>query len=94
MDSQPNVPLILFLALLGMFAIFGPPAWWYWHGKKPGERRERRWQAILLGALLIITIGRIGPTVKGDWLGWAISIARISAGAWLIAWGARGSTPV
>jgi hypothetical protein len=91
MDVGSNVFLISLLALGLMLAVFGPPAWWYWHGRKPGERREKRWGAILFGGLLMISLGYIKPTDKWDWVGWAANIGRIVCAAWLIAWGARGS---
>jgi hypothetical protein len=87
-SDSPNVPLILFFALLGMLAIFGPPAWWYWHSKRLGERREKRWIPIIVGVLLMIGL-RSGP--KGDWLAWGINLLRACAGSWLVAWGVRGS---
>ena len=45
----------------------------------------------MLGSLLIISIGYVKPTVKGDWIGWAVNVGRLVAGAWIIAFGAKGS---
>jgi hypothetical protein len=90
-DIGSNVQAIVAVALVMFFAIFGPPVWWYRRGVKPGERREKKWGAIILGALLIISIGYIKPTVKGDWIGWAANVARLIAGAWIIAFGVKGS---
>jgi len=91
MDIGSNIPLLIVLVLLMFFAIFGPPVWWYRRGVKPGERREKKWGAIILGSLLIISIGYVKPTVKGDWIGWAVNVGRLVAGAWIIAFGAKGS---
>jgi hypothetical protein len=55
------------LATVILLAIAGPPAWWEWNGKKPGERREKKWGAIFFGTLLIISMGYVRPTA--EWLG-------------------------
>jgi hypothetical protein len=86
-----STPLIILVAFLGLLAIVGPPMWWYSHGKRPGEKREKKWGAILLGFLVLMSIGYVQPTVKGDWIGWSVNMARILSGVWLIAFGAKGS---
>jgi hypothetical protein len=65
--------------------------WWYSHGRKPGEKREKRWGAILIGILLLASLGHVQSTAKADWIGWSINILRILGGVWLIAFGAKGS---
>ena len=91
MDIGSNPYLIALFAFVGLLAVFGPPAWWYWHGRKPGERREKNWGAILFGLLVLISIGYIKPTAKGDWFGWVANMGRIFGGTWIVAWGAKGS---
>ncbi|MBN9663648.1 MAG: hypothetical protein J0H49_35950 [Acidobacteria bacterium] len=91
MDIGSNPLLIGFIVLVGFLAIFGPPAWWYTRGRKPGERREKRGGAILLGILIIISIGYVQPAVRGDWFGWSVNMARVVGGVWLLAWGAKGA---
>ena len=91
MNSAFEVIRALLIALAVLLTVVGPPTWWYWHGRKPGERREKQWGAILLGVLLIISIGYVKPTAKGDWIGWATNVGRLVCASWLIAWGARGS---
>jgi hypothetical protein len=91
MSSGLQVLLACLLALALLLAVFGPPAWWFWHDRKPGERREKRWGAIVLGALLIISMGYLKPAAKGDWVGWLVNIGRLVCGSWMIAWGAKGS---
>ena len=86
-----DTSLIILVALLGLLAIVGPRVWWYSHGKKPDEKREKKWGAILLGFLLLISLGYVQPTVKGDWIGWSVNMGRILSGVWLIAFGAKGS---
>ena len=85
-----NVLLISLLAFALLFAIIAPPIWWYRRGRKLGERREKSWGAILFGILLIISVGYVRPSAKGDWIGWVVNIARPILGAWIIAWGAKG----
>lgn len=72
--------LIGFIVLVAFLAIFGPPAWWYTRGRKPGERREKRWGAILLGILMIISIGYVQPSFRSDWFGWTANMARMVGG--------------
>ena len=91
MDIGSNPSLIAVFALVFLLAVFGPPVWWYSHGRKPGERREKNWGAILFGALVLISIGYVKPSSKGDWFGWVVNVGRITAGAWIIAWGAKGT---
>lgn len=62
--------------------------------RSPGERREKRWGAILLGILMIVSIGYVQPSVRGDWFDWAANIARMVGGVWLLAWGAKGARVV
>lgn len=89
MTSAFEILRACLLAFVILLAIAGPPAWWYWHGKKPGERRQKKWGAILLGVLLIISMSYIRPT--GEWLGWLANVARLVAACWIIAWGVKGS---
>ena len=89
MDIGANPYLIALFALVGLLAVFGPPSWWYWHGRKPGEQREKNWAAIIFGLHVLISIGYI--TAKGDWLGWVVNMGRVFGGAWIIAWGAKGT---
>ena len=91
MDIGSNPLVIGLFALVVLLAVFGPPAWWYSHGRKPGERREKRWGAILLGVLMIVSIGYVKQTNRGEWLAWALNIGRVVGGAWLLAWGAKGT---
>ena len=63
----------------------------YLWGRKPGERREKEWVAILLGLLLILSLGPIKPTAKGGWIGWIASMGRVVCIAWLIARGAKAT---
>ena len=84
-------PAIILFGLLGLLVIVGPPIWWYSHGKTLGEKREKKWGAILLGFLLLISLGYVQPTAKGDWIGWTVNMVRILGGVWLIAFGAKGS---
>lgn len=90
MGIGSNPLLVGLLALALLLVVFGPPAWWYTRGRKPGERREKRWGAILLGVLVIVSIGYVKPTSRGDWLGWTVNMIRMVGGAWLLAWGAKG----
>ena len=77
-------------AISTILAITGPPAWWYWHHQRPGERRKRQWAALLAGIALLIVPLRAGPLGHGDWLGSTVVIAQWFGAPWLIAWGARG----
>ena len=83
--------VIIALALVGLLAVFGPPMWWYSHGRKPGEKREKKWGAILIGILLIGSVGSTPTPAKGNWLFASFTVARALAGVWLIAFGAKGS---
>jgi len=90
MNSTFEVIRVSLLALAMFLAIVGPPTWWYLHGRKPSERRQKQWGAILFGVLLLVSIGYI-KTAKGDWIGWVANLGRLVCASWLIAWGARGS---
>lgn len=83
--------VIITLAFVGLLAMVGPPMWWYSHGRKLGEKRETKWGAILLGILLISSVGATPATAKGDWLFTSFTLVRALAGVWLIAFGAKGS---
>lgn len=89
MDVGSNPVLIGLIALIGLLVLFGPPIWWYRHGRDPRERRKPNWWAIIFG--VIVLIGTRGRIAKGDWVGWAVSLVRYATGAWIIAWGAKGS---
>jgi hypothetical protein len=89
--SSMSDSVVITLAFVGLLAVFGPPMWWYSHGRKLGEKREKKWGAILLGILLVASVGATPATAKGDWLFKGLTIARALAGAWLIAFGAKGS---
>lgn len=91
MDVGSNPSVIVLIVLVAFLAIFGPPAWWYTRGRRPGERREKRWGAILLGILMIVSISYVQPSVRGDWFGWSANMARVVGGVWLLAWGAKGA---
>ena len=86
-----NDTVIVILAFAGLLAVFGPPMWWYSHGRKLGEKREKKWGAVLLGIFLIASVGATPTPAKGNWLFTSFTIARALAGAWLIAFGAKGS---
>jgi multisubunit Na+/H+ antiporter MnhB subunit len=84
-------PLAVAALAVGMFVIvFGPPVWWYSHGRRAGERRERRWGAIILGLIVLLSASYIRPSATAEWVAWAANLSRIVGGAWLIAWGAKG----
>lgn len=83
--------VVITLALVGLLVVFGPPMWWYSHGRRFGEKREKKWGAILLGIVLVGSVGATPATGKGDRLLAGFTIARVIAGAWLIAFGAKGS---
>lgn len=90
MNSTFEVIRVGLLVLAIFLAVVGPPIWWYLRGRKPGERRQKQWGAILFGVLLLVSIGYI-KTSKGDWIGWLANMGRFVCASWLIAWGARGS---
>ena len=83
--------IVAVLAFAGLLAVFGPPMWWYSHGRRVGEKREKKWGAILFGILLIGSVGATPTPAKGNWLFTTFTIVRALAGAWLIAFGAKGS---
>lgn len=85
-----NPFLIGLLVLVVFLAVFGLPMWWYMRGWKPGERRERRWGAIMFGILLLGSVGTIGPGAGGR-IAAVVAMARAVGGAWLVAWGAKGT---
>jgi hypothetical protein len=91
MELRSNIFLIGLVLLVGFLAVFGLPMWWFMRGRKPGERREKRWGAILLGILLFASVGAGNPAAKGNWVASTTVIARAVGGAWLIAWGAKGT---
>jgi hypothetical protein len=71
------------LATVILFAIAGPPGWWYWHGKSRASGGRKDWGAILFGILLIISMGYVRPTA--EWLGWLANVGRLVAACWIIA---------
>jgi hypothetical protein len=83
--------VVITLALVGLIAVFGPPMWWYSRGRKLGEKREKKWGAILLGVLLLASVGATPVPAKGNWVFTSFIVARALAGVWLIAFGAKGS---
>jgi hypothetical protein len=91
MYSTSEVIRAILLAIIVLLAIMAPPIWWYRRGRRPGERREKRWGAIFFGILILISVGYVRPTAQGDWIGWIVNMVRVFGGAWMIAWGAKGS---
>ena len=83
--------VVIAIALVGLLAVVGPPMWWYSHGRKFGEKREKQWGAILLGILVFGSVGATPTPAKSNWLFTSFTIARALAGVWLIAYGAKGS---
>jgi hypothetical protein len=79
------------IGFAGLLAIVGPPMWWYSHGRKFGEKREKKWGAILLGIVLLASVGATPTPAKGNWLLTTFVLARALSGVWLIAFGAEGS---
>ena len=90
MNSTAEAIRIALLVIGILLAVIGPPIWWYLHGRKPGERRDKNWGAILFGILVLVSVGYIN-TAKGDWIGWLINMVRFVSASWIIAWGAKGS---
>jgi hypothetical protein len=84
-------PVIITIALVGLLAVFGPPMWWYSHGRKFGEKREKKWGAVLLGIVMLASVGATPVPAKGNWFFTSFMIARAVGGVWLIAFGAKGS---
>jgi hypothetical protein len=73
------VALVIFLAIM------------YWHFREPGERRDKRWGAILAG-ILLVSIGYFKPA-KQNWTHWLGHVGGFVIISWLIARSARGSRP-
>jgi hypothetical protein len=89
-----NDTVAITLGFVGLLAVFGPPMWWYSHGRKPGEKREKKWGAIMLGILLVASVGATPaprPGQAANWMLVGFTLARAIAGVWLIAFGAKGS---
>ena len=82
---------VVFIVVAVLLAFVGPPLWWYSRGRKPGERRTRRWEAIVFGIFLLSAVGRLTPAQKGDWGGAVIRLCMAEAAVWSIAIGAKGS---
>jgi hypothetical protein len=63
----------------------------YWHGREPGEHREKRWGVVLVG-ILVISIGYFKPA-KYNWIHWLGHVGGFVVISWLIARSAKGSRP-
>ena len=85
-----NNSLAVAIGFAVLLAIIGPPMWWSSHGRKPGEKREKKWGAIIFGIVLVGSVGATN-TAKSNWLQTTFVLARALAGVWLIAFGTKGS---
>jgi hypothetical protein len=58
----------------------------YWRDREGGERRAKRWPAVLVGILLVISMAAffLQPPTKGNWIGWLAPLGRLAIIWWLI----------